>query len=131
QSDDVLLNESMANNLSAVANAGKYPDWIELYNPSPQARSLSGFSLTDDLLVPNKFQCPAGTTLPARAYLVVWCDNTIKGSGLHSGFGLNSGGQTVALFVSSANGWILKDAVRFGPQVADLSIGRDTSSNWN
>ncbi|RYD84354.1 MAG: hypothetical protein EOP84_05730, partial [Verrucomicrobiaceae bacterium] len=119
-SGDLVINEIMADNKSAVANGGKNPDWIELYNASLSAVDLSGMSLSDNVLQPGKFVFPQGTTIPALGYLVVWCDNNTLAPGLHTGFGLGKAGQTVALF----SGQTVKDSVTFGPQVADSSIGR-------
>src|SRR5262249_4267437 len=126
---DIVLNEIMTDNASALANAGRFPDWIELSNPADEPRSLSGLTLTDDLLVPDKFRFPPAASIPARGYLVVWCDGAIKAPGFHTGFGLNADGQTIGLFFSSAEGWVLKDAVAFGPQLTDLSIGRVTDGD--
>ncbi|MBI2949911.1 MAG: lamin tail domain-containing protein [Verrucomicrobia bacterium] len=123
-STDLVLNEIMADNQSALANDGKFPDWIELYNPADTPRSLSGMSLTDDLLAPTKFLFPTNLVIPARSFLVVWCDNATNAPGLHTGFALEANGETVALYAASPGGFELKDAVSFGLQIMDLSVGR-------
>ena len=117
---NVVLNEVMAENLTAVANDGAFPDWIELYNRGTGTVSLAGWSLTDDGN-PRKFIFPSEATLAAGNFLVVWCDATTSAPGLHSGFTLGRKGETVSLYDAETN---RVDAVSFGLQVGDLSMGR-------
>ena len=118
---DVQLNEVMAENLTAVPNGGTHPDWIELYNGGANAVNLAGWSLTDDGNA-RKFAFPAGTSLPASGYLVVWCDDAASPTpGLHSGFGLSRSGESLFLYDPAGQ---RVDAVSFGFQLADYSIGR-------
>ncbi|HEV7866351.1 MAG TPA: lamin tail domain-containing protein, partial [Chthoniobacteraceae bacterium] len=119
-SGDVVINEALADNQSAVSNGGANPDYLELFNATGSNVSLNGWSLTDDVLVPGKYNFPAGTTIPAGGYLVVYCDNDLAAPGLHAGFKLAAGGQTVALIQGTA----VKDFVTFGPQAPNLAIGR-------
>lgn len=121
---DLVLNEIAARNRGSVPNGGQTPDWIELFNNSNQTLDLSGMGFSDDTLVPNRYVFPLNTRIAAQGYLIVWCDNQTNAPGLHTGFGLNDKGQTVALFTPSANGFVVRDYVSFGPQVADLTIGR-------
>ena len=115
----VRLNEIMAENRSAVSNAGAFPDWIELHNAGPTDADLTDWSLSDDGNA-RKFVFPTATTLPAGGYLVVWCD-TNASPGLHTGFGLDAQGDNVYLFNASTS---RVDAISFGPQVPDLTLGR-------
>ena len=118
---DVRFHEIMAENLSAVTNADTHPDWIELHNAGSSAADLTGWSLTDDGN-PRKFVFPAGTSLSAGGYLVVWCDSTnTLAPGYHAGFALDREGES--LFLYDATGQ-RRDAVSFGSQLADLSLGR-------
>jgi hypothetical protein len=128
---EVVINEVMADNRSAVANAGQYNDWIELYNQSDQYVNLGGMGLTDELLIPGKFTFPPNTWIAPRGFLPVWCDNANNLPGLHTGFALSAEGQTVALFTSGFVPQML-DAVSFGSQLPDLTIGRvpDGSGAW-
>jgi hypothetical protein len=116
----IALNEVMADNRTAVTNGASTPDYVELRNNTASPISLTGWSLSDDVLVPAKYSFPAGTTIPAGGYLLVWCDSNATDPGLHTGFGLNRDGQTVVLFQGSN----VRDFVTFGPQAPDLSIGR-------
>jgi hypothetical protein len=121
----VQLNEIMAYNESAVVHAGNYPDWIELYNAGPQTANLSGWSLTDDGAA-NMFLFPKGTTLAAGQYLVVWCEARANAPGFHTGFGLKREGEH--LFLSDAENRRV-DAISFGQQLPDLSLGKDRQGN--
>ena len=117
---DVVINEIMASNRSAVANGASYPDWVELKNNTNQAINLGGNGLSDDILQPTRYVFPPGTMIPAQGYLMVWCDSENAAPGLHSGFGLSLHGQRMVL----TNGVTLRDYVDFGPQALNLSIGR-------
>ncbi|MBN2505357.1 MAG: lamin tail domain-containing protein [Verrucomicrobia bacterium] len=127
----VRLNEVLALNETALNHAGTFPDAIELFNEGATAVSLAGMRLTDDPDQPNKFTFPAGTTLAAGAYLVVYANNPDGTAGFHLGFGLSQSGEGVYLFNSLANGGALLDSVAFGHQLADLSIGRLDSGEWH
>jgi len=124
----VRLNELMAENLGAVRNGATAPDWVELYHAGSAPLDLEGWSLTDGRRA-NAFQFPAGATLPAGGYLVVWCDApTSPAPGLHTGFGLKREGDTV---------WLLDpqgqpvDAVTFGPQAGNFTLARlGTEGAW-
>ena len=128
----VVLNEIAARNTGSVPHAGETPDWIELFNNGDQAVDLAGHTLTDDVLVPNKFVFPPGTEIAARGFLTVWCDGNTNAPGLHAGFGLNDEGQTVALFGPGATGLEALDFVEYGLQVSDLTVGRipDGTGAW-
>ena len=125
---NMVLNEVMADNHAAVPFGAAYPDYVELKNNSAATIDISGWSLTDDELVPNKFVFPANTTVPAGSYLIIWCDNDTTLPGLHSGFELSRHGQRVLLVQGAA----VRDAVSFGPQVMDIPIGRiaDGTGGW-
>ncbi len=121
----VVLNEVMADNLSAVTNGGVFPDWVELYNSGTNSVNLTSWSLTDDSS-PRKFVLPSGTTLPAGGYLAIWCDSATNAPGLHTGFALGRSGDTVLLYDANTN---RVDAITFGLQLADHTIGR-VGNDW-
>jgi hypothetical protein len=125
---DISFNEICADNQNVVSNGGSHPDYIEIYNRTFQNIDISTWSLSDDVLAPGKFVFPAGTSVPAQGYLVVWCDNDTAAPGLHTGFGLGKSGQTLALFQGST----VRDTITFGPQARNYPIGRatDGSDTW-
>jgi hypothetical protein len=117
---DVVINEVMADNRGAVVNGASSPDFIELKNTTAGPLNIGGNGLTDDILNPARYVFPANTIIPAGGYLLVWCDNNTADPGLHTGFGLDRGGQRVVL----TNAGAIRDYVAFGPQATNLTIGR-------
>jgi hypothetical protein len=115
------LSEFLAENRGSVRNGQDLPDFVELLAESG-APDLAGWTLTDDLSVPAKFTFPSGISHSGR--VVVWCDRRDSSPGIHSGFGLDNDGETLALFRPTPSGLELADLVVFGPQVADVSAGR-------
>ena len=119
----IAINELLAsNNLNAADAQGQYDDWIELYNLETSSVDLGGMYLTDDLDTPTKWQIPAGTTIEAQGYLVIWADGDVQDEGLHAGFELQAAGEEIALVAT--DGSTLIDSVTFGVQTADVSFGR-------
>lgn len=124
----LVINELLADNVSAVPVDDSTPDLIELYNGSAIALDLSGMGLTDDPNYPGKFTFPPGFLLGQGDYCVL-----IGGSGPGTnriGFGLSKSGGRVYLFDTSANGRALIDSAVYGLQLPDLSIGRLASGGW-
>ncbi len=117
------LNEVLATN-TKLANAGTYPDLIELHNAGASAVDLSGKSLTDDPLLPRKYVFPAGTGIPAGGYLVVYADTETTAPGLHTGFALDAEGDQVRLYDTTASGGALLDSIAFGFQIPDHAVAR-------
>lgn len=128
----IVISEVMASNQSAVMHANRFPDWAELYNPAATSQSLRGLCLTDDLSEPSKFVITEEIWLGPGDRQVIWCDKDATSAGLHSGFKLNSAGQTLALFTQSGRDLVMLDVMAFGPQITDYSIGRypETSPHW-
>ena len=125
----IRLNEVLAENRLSVTNGNFTPDYIELFNETNVPLSLAQFSLSDDPAQPARFVFPPGSVIPPGGFLTVWCDTATNAPGLHTGFALDNEGQTVALFAISAQGYQLADAVTFGLQIPDHSIGR-SGSDW-
>lgn len=126
----VVINEVLARNDGAVVHEGTTPDYVELYNAGASSVDLSGMRMTDDLGDPNKFTFPAGTSLAAGAYRVVFANNPDGTSGLHLGFGLNQDGDSVYLLDRATNGDRVLDTIEFGWQLSNLSIGRLSNGQW-
>jgi hypothetical protein len=128
--DTVVINEWMAANTSASNITdpadGGYDDWFELYNPGTTRVELGGYYLTDNLT--NQFQCqiPPGYSMAPGGFLLVWADNDISQNrgnraDLHVNFKLNQKGETLGLFAPDGT---LVDAITFGPQTNNVSMGR-------
>ncbi len=95
------INEFVAANSATglLDEDGDASDWIEIYNPGPNATDLSIFYLTDDATVLNKWSFPSVIMQP-DTYLVVFASSknrTVAGSELHSNFKLSAGGEYLAI----------------------------------
>lgn len=121
------INEVLTTNLTTHANGDAHPDIIELYNAGTTAIDLGGMRL-GDYTAPTAYTFPNGTTIPAGGSLVVYADKDTDAPGLHTGFALDAEGDAVYLHDSESNGGALLDSIKFGFQVADLSIARTASS---
>ena len=56
---------------TVIANGGANPDYVELINRGATTLDISGYTITDDPVVPAKFAFPVGTTIAAGGYLIV------------------------------------------------------------
>ena len=119
----VVLNELMARNLTAtVDDQGEFDDWVELHNRSSVDVDMEGCALTDDPANPARYLLFArGSVIPARSYLVVFADEQPRQGPLHAPFKLGADGDMLVLMDPDGNAL---DQVGFGPQPADLSLGR-------
>ena len=117
----VVINEIMADNATTVpTRAGAFADWIELYNSGAVSVNLFGYSLTDTPTNTQKFVFTNNVLLDPHGYLMVWCDSTSGPDEFHTGFNLKASGEFVGLYPPTGQ----VDAISFGLQVTDLSIGR-------
>ncbi|MBP5715468.1 MAG: CotH kinase family protein [Prevotella sp.] len=99
----IVINEIMASNVGVVISpAYNFDGWIELYNPTEQAISLSGMYLSDDANNLKRWQMPTSIgTVPAKGYLVVWFgSDDIKSN--QAPFKLDCDGGTI--YLSNASG---------------------------
>lgn len=121
---DIVINEFMAINDSLGQQRdqdGETDDWLELYNNSGDDMDLSDVFLSDNPDNKFKWQFPAGTTIPADGYLIVWCDEDGGQEGLHASFKLSGSGESV--FLTNADGSGI-DEVTFGEQATNVSVSR-------
>ena len=123
-----VLNEFMAINETTLADdRGEFDDWIEIYNPGPEAVDLAGYYLSDDAADALAHRLPAGspalTTVPAGGFLVLWADGDAAAGPRHLPFRLSGGGEELLLTAPDAATPVDRHA--FGPQTPDVSVGRD------
>ena len=118
----VVINELQASNSTSISDPdnGEFNDWLELYNPGNSAISLSGWRLSDNDNSAEWF-IPAGTTIAAKGFLLIWADGS--GTGLHTSFSLSADGEQLSLY--NAAGSKVDDIV-FPAQLTDVSMGRQT-----
>jgi hypothetical protein len=124
----VFLNEWMAANTRTLADPadGNYDDWFELYNAGAETVDLGGYTLTDTPTNITKFIIPAGASIAAGDFLLVWADNdtdqnNATNRAIHTNFKLSQEGETIGLF--DPNGGLV-DMIVFGQQTNDVSEGR-------
>ncbi|GJM18959.1 MAG: hypothetical protein DHS20C14_11720 [Phycisphaeraceae bacterium] len=121
----VFVNEAIAINETILADeAGQFEDFVELYNDEDAPVDVSGMYLSDDPALPRQWQIPPGTVIPAKGFLLVWCDDDALDGPLHANFKLGSSGETVALYHTDAEGSVFIDSLTFGSLDPDISFGR-------
>ena len=122
----VRINEWMADNDGVIRDLsdGNFDDWFELYNAGAQGVNLAGYTLTDNLAVPDKFLVTDMRWLPAGGHMLVWADEDTQdnapGEPLHVNFKLSAGGEELGLYAPDGSE---VDAVVFGAQAVDRGDG--------
>ena len=135
---DLHITEIMASNSRTVKDGqGSYEDYIEIYNGTGAPRSLAGYYLTDDPLVPNKWAFP---TAPAHnmgsgEYLLVFASSkniTLAGDEYHTNFKLDPDGEYLALTKDNgAGGFTVVQAFNpFPAQNNDISWGEYDTEHY-
>ena len=126
-----VISEIVAiNNNTLDDEDGDSSDWIEIHNTAAVEFDLSGFYLTDDPLVPARWQFPAGTVLAGDERLIVFAsgkDRATTGSEFHTNFSLNSSGEDLRLYES--DGATLASQLLYPTQIADIGYGIDNSDS--
>ena len=118
----VVVNELVASNTNgATDEAGDFEDWIELYNTNSSVVDLSGLYMTDTPTNLVKWKIPAGTTIPANGYLIIWADEEANEGALHASFKLSASGESVILSDSTST---IIDQITFPAQTANMSYAR-------
>lgn len=118
----LVINEFLAiNENSGTDEFGNNLDWIELYNNRDIPLNLGGYFLSDKSNNPDKYEFPEPTILAAGGYTRVWAAGFAGISDSHADFALSGDGEYVHLYNKDT---MTLDFVWFGPQLADVSIGR-------
>jgi hypothetical protein len=146
---EIQINEVLAANDTTNpdnTDFADYADWIELHNTTNQSKSLNGYYLTDDLTLPARWPFPAGATIPANGYLLVWADGFDAGPGerhvrtaspwdsfttrrYHTNFKLGSAGEAVGLFKGEGGSAALS-LVSLGANWKYDDTGSDLGTAW-
>jgi len=118
----VVMNEAFSRGVSPNL------DFVEIYNPSNVAVSLSGYKIYDgagNAGTKPKLQFPASASAPARGFYVIVVDDTSS-----AGFGLGSGGDEI--WLENASGAQLDYVKIPAMPVETTSYCRipDGSANW-
>ena len=123
--DDVIerpvrINEISAGNDVFINEAFKKHDWIELYNTTSDRIDVSGMYLSDNVSQPLKYALPQGTVIPARGYLVIWCDKE-SGTQLHAPFKLDNKNGSAVVLTASDRSWA--DTLFYDAHTGFQSVG--------
>lgn len=123
----VVINEICAHNLSGLTDGyGKYSDWIELYSAAGRPLDISGWTITDNEKVPDKWTFPQGSIL--KDYIVLFADSQTEDLDVqdpngyyHLPFSLGTDGETLYLYDKQGN---LQDKLTYPAQKYDFTYGR-------
>ncbi len=129
----LLINELVASNGVGLADEdGEFPDWIEIHNAGSQPVNLSGYSLTDDPTLPQKWRFPA-ITLPGSGYLLVYAsgkNRTDPAQPLHANFRLRRSGDFLGLYRILDERFVDELQPRYPPQLRDMAYGRTNGGDF-
>lgn len=120
----VVINEVLPNASSP------FEDAIELVNTSAAPVNVGGWWLSDDLSQRQKYQIPAGTTIPAGGFLVIY-ENAFNAGAIP--FSLSALGDEVILSAVDGSGNLTGygSLVRFGAAAQNVSFGRVAATGLN
>jgi hypothetical protein len=121
------ISEFLASNSGALlADEDAQPsDWIEIQNVGNAAASIAGYHLSDDPTDLGKWAFPDQSIAPG-AYLLVFAsgkNRAIAGSELHTNFGLNTGGEYLALVAPDGETVVSSFSPESPVQYSDISYG--------
>jgi len=99
----VFINELMPANDSLVFdNFGEDDDWIELYNAGNAAINLEDYYISDDPLLPLKWQINGPLNIYSGDYILLWADKDLTQGAEHLDFKLSGSGETIVLTAPDA-----------------------------
>ena len=131
----VVVNELSAANYDGgfTDNYGDERDWFELFNSSGTAFDISGYHLSDDDLEPMKWVIPAGVSVPANGYLLIYASgrDEFVGGNVHTGYKITQAKQEGVVF-SDPGGTIIDSYMLNVPNQVGHSRGRvtDGATAW-
>jgi hypothetical protein len=119
---NVVINEVLAHTDAPLEDA------IEFYNPTASAVNIGGWYLSNSRLDRHKFQIPAGTTIPASGYAVLYEYQFNNGS--TNAFTFNSAHGDEAWLSAASAGVETGDrtGISFGASFNGVSFGRVLTS---
>ena len=121
----IVINEfSAANHQQFFDNYGEAEDWIELYNSSNSTVNLGGYHLSDKMNKPTKWTIPAGTSIPAHGFLLIWASNRDEHSNgfLHSNFKITQTKKSESIVLADPQGNLIDSH--------QLDIPNQTNHSW-
>ncbi len=134
QAQNLFINEIVSENQNGeMDDFFQNDDWIEIYNTG-SITNLAGYYLSDDPLIPTKWQIPAtdagSTTILPNNHRIFWLDKDPEQGADHVDFSLNFDGETLMLV--APDGVTIIDQITYPQMAVDISYGRtcDGCPNW-
>lgn len=133
----LFINEFVARGSQQTNEFGTTEDWMEIFNPSFSDVVLeAGKWFVSDAgpSNPEKYALPQ-VTIPARGFLVIWCDGlNLVETQIHASFSLSAAGEHLVIYYKaspSADG-VIVDEYEYGEQISGKSEGRypDGGETW-
>jgi spore coat protein CotH len=124
----IAITEVMNKNAATLKDQdGEYADWIEIFNPGPDAVNLRGFGLSDGGDLSRRWLFPDMDIQPGEHLVVFASGKNLRdpSNPLHTDFKLNMTGEPVLLY--DPFGRIL-GSVRVGRLGEDISFGRESDT---
>lgn len=123
---NVIISEIVASNASGLLdNYGDQSDWVELYNAGDEAADLTGWHLTDDDAVLDKWTFPAKSLAPNER-LVVFASgrDVVSPNGeFHTNFSLSAAGEYLGLIKADGTTVAHQFSPKYPAQFTNLSFG--------
>ena len=131
----VYINEYSCSNSNGPTDAyGEREDWVELYNSGASAFDLSGYFLSDKQSNLSKWEIPAGASVPANGYAMIYFSGrgVLNGVQIHPDFGLTQT-KNEWIILASPTGTVLDSLKMVKMTQKNHSYGRTTngSSTWS
>ncbi len=118
---DLCINEFMTSNSSGIQDeTGEWADWVELHNPTDEAVSLDGWTLSDNPEEPERHVFAADASIGPGGFLLLWADGDVDAGPDHVGFGLASDGGSLTLGGPGEQ----SSTLHYGPLGADRAAAR-------
>lgn len=113
-SQQVVINEIQSSNWGIIYANGELEDWIEFKNKTNASIDLSKYYLSDDRKNLKMWRFPAGTTISAQGFLMIYASGRNKtiATKIHTNFSLSSTNSDV--FFSDTSGKLLDFHVASG-----------------
>ncbi len=120
-----VISEFMADNNSAIYDEdGDSSDWIELFNPGPNAVDLGGYFLTSDPAERTEWEIPGPAVLPSGGTLIIFASNKDRNVGeLHTNFRLGRAAGGYLALVDPDGQTIVQEYDNYPEQFEDFSYG--------
>ena len=124
----LIINEIMSANIDEyISPAFNFDAWVEIYNPTDKAISLSGLEFCDPANETNSWRAPQSIgTIPSKGYRLVWFGSN-NGNANNIPFDLDMDGGTLIIRNSDASEIARQD---YPAGKERISYARTTNGEW-